>query len=61
VDKIESIQEDRGFAVERLTKAVLAGILTANEAREELNYAPKPDGDTLRQTPSKTGPLNEDA
>jgi HK97 family phage portal protein len=61
VDKIESIQEDRGFAVERLTKAVLAGILTANEAREELNYAPKPDGDTLRQTPSKTGPLKEDA
>jgi HK97 family phage portal protein len=61
VDKIESIQEDRGFAVERLTKAVLAGILTPNEAREELNYAPKPDGDTLRQQPLKTGPLNADA
>lgn len=61
VDKIESIQEDRGFAVERLTKAVLAGILTPNEAREELNYAPKPDGDTLRQSPLKTGPLKEDA
>lgn len=61
VDKIESIQEDRGFAVERLTKAVLAGILTPNEAREELNYAPKPDGDVLRQQPLKTGPLNADA
>jgi phage portal protein BeeE len=51
VDKIESIQEDRGFAVERLTKAVEAGILTPNEAREELNYSAKNGGDDLRKTP----------
>jgi len=47
IDKIESIQEDRGFAVERLTKAVDAGIITANEAREELGYSRKDGGDDL--------------
>lgn len=61
VDKIESIQEDRGYAVERLTKAVLAGIITPNEAREELNYAPKNGGDDLRSEAMKTGPLNADS
>jgi HK97 family phage portal protein len=54
VDKIESIQEDRGFAVERLTKAVMAGILTPNEAREELNYTAKDGGDKLRKLPDAT-------
>lgn len=54
IDKIESIQEDRGFAVERLTKAVMAGIITPNEAREELNYTPKDGGDILRKLPDAT-------
>lgn len=53
VDKIESIQEDRGYAVERLTKAVDAGILTQNEAREELGYSRKDGGDVLlRRNPN---------
>jgi hypothetical protein len=34
-----------------LTKAVEAGILTPNEAREELNYSAKNGGDDLRKTP----------
>lgn len=47
VDRIESIQEDRGFAAERLTRMVDAGIITANEAREELGYSRKDGGDEL--------------
>lgn len=54
IDKIESIQEDRGFAVERLTKAVMAGIITPNEAREELNYTAVEGGDILRKLPDAT-------
>lgn len=38
--KVEPIQEDRKMAVERLVKAVDAGIMTANEARAELGYKP---------------------
>lgn len=49
VDKIESIQEDRGFAAERLTRMVDAGIITPNEAREELGYSRKDGGDILRR------------
>jgi HK97 family phage portal protein len=49
VDKIESIQEDRGFAAERLTRMVDAGIITPNEAREELGYSRKDGGDVLRR------------
>jgi HK97 family phage portal protein len=51
VDNIEAIQEDRGLAIERLVKAVSAGIITANEAREELGYAPKEEEQT--QTPTE--------
>jgi phage portal protein BeeE len=47
VDRIESIQEDRGFAAERLTRMVDAGIITPNEAREELGYSRKDGGDEL--------------
>lgn len=42
---IEAIQEDKKIAVERLQRAVDAGILTANEARAELGY-PAADGPT---------------
>lgn len=65
VDRIESIQEDRGFAAERLTRMVDAGIITPNEAREELGYARKDGGDELQRylsTPRKpvtTGDNNE--
>lgn len=52
IDKIESIQEDRGFAAERLTKMVQAGIITPNEAREELGYSRKDGGDILQNKPS---------
>jgi hypothetical protein len=58
-DKIESIQEDRGFAAERLTRMVDAGIITPNEAREELGYSRKDGGDELgRQlsTPAQEQP-----
>jgi HK97 family phage portal protein len=59
VDRIESIQEDRGFAAERLTRMVDAGIITPNEAREELGYSRKDGGDVLRRylsTPSNEQP-----
>jgi HK97 family phage portal protein len=38
--KVEPIQEDRKMAIERLVKAVDAGIMTANEARTELGLQP---------------------
>ena len=38
VDGIDAIQEDRQLAVNRLTAAVSQGILTPNEARQELGY-----------------------
>lgn len=37
-DKVEALGEDRKMAVERLSLAVERGILTPNEAREELGY-----------------------
>lgn len=43
IDSIEAIQEDRALVIDRLTKAVAGGILTPNEAREELGYAPVDD------------------
>lgn len=49
-DKIDAIQEDRALAIDRLTKAVSAGIITANEAREELGYSPIEDADDVRTT-----------
>ncbi len=49
-DKIDAIQEDRALAIDRLTKAVSAGIITANEAREELGYSPIEDADNVRTT-----------
>lgn len=64
VDKIESIQEDRGFAAERLTRMVDAGIITPNEAREELGYSRKDGGDELRRylsTPRQEQPQAGDA
>jgi HK97 family phage portal protein len=59
VDKIDAIQEDRALAIDRLTKAVAAGIITPNEAREELGYTSLEDADeltprTLRQTTTPT-------
>ena len=51
IDNIDAIQEERGLAIDRLVKAVSAGILTANEAREELGYAPN-DEEQL-QTPTE--------
>jgi HK97 family phage portal protein len=47
VDKIEAIQEDRALAIDRLTKAVQAGIITPNEAREELGYTNLENADEL--------------
>lgn len=38
-DGIEAIQEDRSLKIDRLMKAVEAGIMTVNEAREELGFA----------------------
>jgi HK97 family phage portal protein len=38
--KVEPIQEDRKMAIDRLVKAVDAGIMTANEARTELGLQP---------------------
>ena len=49
-DKIDAIQEDRALAIDRLTKAVSAGIITANEAREELGYSPIENADDVRTT-----------
>ena len=49
-DKIDAIQEDRALAIDRLTKAVSAGIITANEAREELGYSPIEDADNVNTT-----------
>jgi len=43
VDNIEAIQEDRALVIDRLTKAVAGGIITPNEAREELGYPPVDD------------------
>jgi phage portal protein BeeE len=66
IDKIESIQEDRGFAAERLTRMVDAGIITPNEAREELGYSRKDGGDELgrqlstpAQEQTQAGDVNE--
>jgi phage portal protein BeeE len=42
-DAIAAIQEDRALVIERLTKAVAGGLLTQNEAREELGYKPSED------------------
>jgi HK97 family phage portal protein len=39
-EKIEAIQEERGQMIDRLVKAVDAGIITANEARKELALNP---------------------
>jgi HK97 family phage portal protein len=53
-DKIDAIQEDRALVIDRLTKAVSAGIITANEAREELGYTPLEDADeTTTPTPTQ--------
>lgn len=49
-DKIDAIQEDRALAIDRLTKAVSAGIITTNEAREELGYSPIEDADNVNTT-----------
>jgi phage portal protein BeeE len=38
-DSIEAIQEERAAKIDRLMKAVEAGIMTVNEAREELGFA----------------------
>lgn len=48
-DAIEAIQEDRALVIERLTKAVAGGIMTPNEAREELGYVTSddPNADSL--------------
>lgn len=59
IDRIDAIQEDRALAIDRLTKAVSAGIITPNEAREELGYTSLEDADelaprTLRQTTQTT-------
>jgi len=40
VDKIDAIQEDRAQTIDRLVKAVESGILTVNEAREEIGFTP---------------------
>ncbi len=53
-DNIDAIQEDRALAIDRLTKAVGAGIITANEAREELGYSPIEDADDVRTTTPTT-------
>ena len=53
-DKIDAIQEDRALAIDRLTKAVGAGIITANEAREELGYSPIENADDVRTTTPTT-------
>jgi len=54
VDAIEAIQEDRALVIERLTKAVAGGILTQNEAREELGYeqSDDPGASLLRIAPA---------
>jgi HK97 family phage portal protein len=49
-DKIDAIQEDRGAAIDRLMKAVQAGIMTINEAREELGFTPIENGDETTTT-----------
>lgn len=43
VDNIEAIQEDRGLAWDRLTKAMEKGALTPDEVRSEMGYAPLTD------------------
>jgi HK97 family phage portal protein len=54
VDKIDAIQEDRALVIDRLTKAVAAGIITANEAREELGYTPIEEGEDVITTTQTT-------
>jgi phage portal protein BeeE len=53
VDAIEAIQEDRGLAIQRLQAAVTAGLITPNEARQELGYATldDPAADSLQLKP----------
>ncbi len=53
VDAIEAIQEDRGLAIQRLQQAVTAGLITPNEARQELGYATldDPAADSLQLKP----------
>jgi HK97 family phage portal protein len=53
VDKIDAIQEDRALAIDRLTKAVTAGVITPNEAREELGYSALEDADNLIERPTR--------
>jgi HK97 family phage portal protein len=53
-DKIDAIQEDRALVIDRLTKAVAAGIITANEAREELGYTPIEEGEDVITTTQTT-------
>jgi HK97 family phage portal protein len=60
IDKIDAIQEDRSLAIDRLTKAVAAGVITPNEARDELGYSALENADELTPRtvqPTKT-PIN---
>lgn len=47
-DKLSALQPEMKDSSQYYTTLVNGGVLTPNEAREELRYEPKPDGDDLR-------------
>ena len=57
-DEIEALQEDREAVWDRVLKAVNAGILTVNEAREVMGYEALPDGDRLQN--ENPNPVSEE-
>ena len=57
-DKIDAMGEDRALAMQRLAVAVEKGILTANEAREELGY-PQHESENASQLGTKKPTLED--
>jgi HK97 family phage portal protein len=47
-DKVSALQPEMKESSAYYTTLVNGGVITPNEAREELRYQPKPDGDDLR-------------
>lgn len=55
-DKIDAMGEDRALLIKRLAEAVNSGIMTANEAREQLGFPAhdSPQASELTNTPAPT-------
>ncbi|HEX6940989.1 MAG TPA: phage portal protein, partial [Longimicrobiales bacterium] len=58
-DAVDALSEDREAVWRRASRAYVAGLVTLNEARREMGYEARPDGEELRPQPtaSPEGPV----